>query len=503
MRFFLFFMKTDCLLCVRALNKCFTVLDKLSILKGAGMKKVLLIYTYAVHEKYVGIPSVNNTLFRVPKLGLQYLAAVLMQKGVGVEILDQSIVPFTCGQLVDYCKNGDFYMIGFYTSTLLKKKVISYIKSIRGAGINLPIVVGGPGFFGYKDYLQGGCDIVCHGEGEKTILEILNFYKGDRKIEAVKGISYVKDGKIFVNPPQDTIMNLDELPFPYRKADEIYKYYNYHIFGMRQPYTTMLASRGCRGLCTFCASANIWGRHIRRRSPENIIDEVDFLVKKMGIRYIGFQDDTFTIDFDWVERICELLIKRRYDLYFSCISNVLDFKKNKEKKLDLLKKAGCNCIFFGLQAVNKQIIKNIKRSTSEPEDLVSTVQIARKKGILTFVSFIFGLPEESIISIKEDIDYVIKTKPNIAQFCILAPLEGSELFQQYRDGQICKVSSQELKKWRLRGFIRFYFDPKILWNNLTYIFTKNPRWLCKGIWVISYPFIMIKNFLLKKELNQN
>ncbi len=470
-------------------------------IEGADMKKVLLIYTNTMHEKCTGVP-LNYGICSVPKLGLQYLAAVLMQRGIEVEILDQSINPFTCRQLVDYCKSGDFYMIGFYTSTFLKNKVISYIKSIRAAGINLPIVVGGPGFFGYEDYLQGGGNIVCHGEGEKTILDILNFLKGDKRIDTVKGISYMKDGKIFVNPPQDPIMNLDEIPFPYRKIEEINKYYEYHIFGMRQPYASMLTSRGCRGACTFCSSPNIWGRFIRRRSPENVIEEIDFLVKSAGVRYISFKDDTFTIDFDWVEKVCELLMKKRYDLYFSCHSNILDFKNNKEKKLDLLKKAGCNSILFGLQTVNKQILKNIKKSINEPEDLFSTVQIARKKGILTMITFIFGLPDESIISIKENIDYAIKTKPNLAQFNILAPLEGSEIFQQYRDGKICEVSPQELAKWRLIGFIRFHFDPKILWINLIYLFTKNPRWFCKGIVTLIYPFIMAKNFILKKECSQ-
>lgn len=451
--------------------------------------KAILIYLSQEDADYLISGRLEYGMKRVPKLGFMYLAAVLEREDIYTVIRDQTLEPFTIDELLDDLQNNKYLFVGFYSATALKQKVINYIRAIKNTLITVPIVIGGPGFYSADDYLNAGCDIVCRGEGEITILQIVEYLKNKRHITAIKGINYKINGKILNTPPQGLIENLDELPMPQRKRDEtLTDYYDFHIFNMRIPFTTMLASRGCPYVCTYCSSCNIWGNHFRCRTPENVISEIDYCVEKLGIRYIGFRDDLFGFNYDWVNEFCTLLIKKRHDILWSCMVHPFSFRQERYKLLKLLKKAGCDLLIFGLQSAHPQILKNIRRNPKEPIELLQTIKIAKSYDISTVVEFIFGLPGDTEETINTSINYALKIKPHYAQFNALSILEGSEMERQFRNGGVCKFSDDEIRIWCRYAGRRFYANSNIIMQDMIHILKKNPLWFFKISRYLPYLF---------------
>lgn len=113
-------------------------------------------------------------------------------------------------------------------------------------------------------------DFLCHGEGERTVMQIAMYLDGKLSKKELKGVTYQEQGKLVTTPPQEMIEDLDEIPFPDRSKLEIDDYHERYNFNSRKPFATILTSRGCPMSCTYCASPAFWGRKVRRRSVENV-----------------------------------------------------------------------------------------------------------------------------------------------------------------------------------------------------------------------------------------
>ncbi len=463
--------------------------------------KALLVYLSQEDADYLISGKLEYGMKRVPKLGFMYLASALKKEGIDTVIKDQSLNSFSLNMLLNELQNNGYLFVGFYSATALKEKLIHYIKEVKKTLPGIPVLVGGPGFYSAKDYLDAGCDIVCKGEGEKTILEIAEYLYKKRPIASVKGISYKFDGKILDTPPQVLIENLDELPFPRREADEtLTDYYDFHIFNMRTPYTTMITSRGCPYVCTYCTSTNAWGNRIRLRSPENVISEIAYCAEELGIRYIGFRDDLFGFNYEWLNEFCNLLIKNRYNVIWSCMVHPFSFRKNRQEILKLLKKAGCDLLIFGLQSAHPQILKNIRRNRNEPEELSKTIKLAKSLGISTVAEFIFGLPGETSETINTSINYSLRIKPHYAQFNALSVLEGSQMEKDFLNKKICDFSDNEVRKWCSYASRRFYANIGIILQDAIHILKKNPLWFFRIIRYFLYVFSYLGFY---SRLNKN
>ncbi len=275
------------------------------------MKKILLIdiamdYNCSDADKTLKY----DYLKRKPKLGLQYLCSVLEKNSYSCEIIDQQVSLFSLKGLINkITEDKGLFFIGFYSHSLIKDKLVNYIKKIKEVS-SLPIIVGGPGSIHGSEFLNAGCDIVVHGEGEKTVLEIAGYLRGDIAIERIKGVSFKQNKEIINTGFPDLIENIDEIPFPNRDKIPIRSYYDNYILAAKYPYATMITSRGCPYRCIFCNSPDIWQRRYRVRSVENVIKEVDLLVNRYKIRYIAFLDDIFGLEQEWFKEFCQILINK-------------------------------------------------------------------------------------------------------------------------------------------------------------------------------------------------
>jgi coproporphyrinogen III oxidase-like Fe-S oxidoreductase len=140
--------------------------------------------------------------------------------------------------------------------------------------------------------------------------------------------------------------------------------------------------------------------------------------------------------------------------------------------------AGCDTLSFGLQLANPEMLKNIKRYPEEPAELEKTIKLVKKKGFLTFVSFIFGLPGETRDTIRDTINYCCRVRPTYVEFYNLDVWEGSEIEAIYKTKEnVCEISKEELDKWCRYAAKKFYRHPRQLMDIMKIIITRNPYWL--------------------------
>ena len=459
------------------------------------ISKMAFIYLTPTSGEFQITNDLGYDIVRRPQLGFQYLCAVLKKINVETDIFDQSISFFNLDWLLEKAKEYD--AVGFYCSDCQEEKVKFYCQKIKEK-YGRPILVGGPSTLVNSTFLDYGCDIVVHGEGEITVQQIVEYYEGRRKIEDVKGISYKRDNKIIEALPQELIENLDELPFPDRSKVDIKFYYDYLLFGMRKPYATMTASRGCIHKCYYCTSCKIWRGRYRRRSVNNVLLEIDEMVKKYNIKYISFQDDIFGITNDWIEDFCKKLNSRPYKIRWMAILHPFSIMKETEKILRLMRKAGCNALSFGLQSAHSEILKNVFRHPDEPNQLKKIVKAANKFGFVTAVSYIFGLPGDTRETVQTTIDYSLKNcGALLASYYTLSVFKGSEIAIRYGDKKICELSKEELIKLTVTASKKFYSRPIALLK-IGYFIIKNPRWFGKVI-INGLPSVLARIGFIKTK----
>lgn len=437
------------------------------------IRKVAFIYLMQGGGEYYVTDDPGYSIQRRPQLGLQYLCAVLEMMGITTTIFDQTVLGLGLQELIE-CLNG-YDIAGFYCSDAQEYAVKDYCERIKEK-LNIPLLVGGPSTYTNSTFLDHGCDIVVHGEGEITIRDIIRYYEGKTRIEDIKGISYKLGDKVMTAPPQELIMNLDTLPFPDRSKVDVHSYYDYFLFGMRKPYVTMMASRGCAYRCSFCTSCNIWEFKYRRRSPDNVIAEIDEVVNAYHVRYIAFQDDIFGIENSWIEEFCGKLIQRPYKIRWMVILHPFIIRKETERILRMMKDAGCDTLSFGLQSAHPQILRNINRHPAEPQQLATTLKIANRLGFATAVGYIFGLPGDTQETVRCTIDYSLRCGSTLANFYILSVLKGSELETKYRGRKVCDLTERELVELSGYASRKFYTRSKTVLS-IAYFIAKNPRWV--------------------------
>lgn len=225
-----------------------------------------------------------------------------------------------------------------------------YIKE----NFNLPVIVGGPQATALEEnfFLQSKCEAVVIGEGEITVLELMKFFiDGIGELKNILGINFLTAEGLHKNPARPLIKNLDDLPFIneycYLEPQNYYRELN------------IMTGRGCPFHCAFCHE----GTHtkaVRLRSVENVLAEIDVYLKNWrdDETYIVFSDDTFTLNFDRLKKICIGLMERRkhYNFTFFCEGHVHTLYK-KPEMIQYLAKAGCERLQLGIEAGTAEILK--------------------------------------------------------------------------------------------------------------------------------------------------
>lgn len=274
-------------------------------------------------------------------------------------------------------------------------------------------------------------DVVIKGEGEATFLSLVKALESKKTLAKVTGITYRQGKKIIQNPPTPFIKNLDELPFPARHLlpMELYDTGD-DPFCLRHPVTAMVTSRGCPGRCVYCSIHAVWGHTWRGRSAQNVVDEIEHLIKDYGIREIHFQDDSMSVDKKRMNQICDEIIKRKLDIKWATPNGVAHWMLDK-RLLKKMKKAGCYRVTFGIESGNPEV----RRWVGKPYSLAQAKELtqdANKIGMWTLATNIIGFPYETREQIEDTIRFAIDSDVDFALFYRLGPRPGTPVYEIFK-----------------------------------------------------------------------
>ena len=439
----------------------------------------------------------------MPPYGLLLIGAMLEKAGHEVALIDREVQFLPDEKVLDRIVAWRPDAVGLSVFTIGSEEGAALARTIKGRFPDLPVIAGGPHVFVAPELLQqAGCfDYLVKGEGEQTIVELIDALSAGAPVDDVDGLSYQKDGAWTDTAPRSPIKDLDTLPQPaFHLLGDISPYHPTPFGYRRLPILPLVTSRGCPFECIFCS--RLWGRNWRAHSADYVIDLANRCVTDFKVKELWFTEDTFAINRQRVVDICEGLIRTQKNLVWSCMTNihVLD-----EELLALMKRAGCWQIQLGLESGDDQVLKFIKKPIQI--GLVrEKVNLINKAGIMPRGFFILGHLVDTPETIQRTIDFALSLPLYTAEFHILHLPLGSEarvmaadygqvnydlaLLTGYTESGLSFVAKglteAELLKQRRAAHNRFFLRPKQLLRFLADI--KTPTDL-KRYWLIGQAFL--------------
>lgn len=361
---------------------------------------------------------------RYPLL-LCYVATLLKNKGHKIHYIDSVIQEFNQKKTIQEIAkiSPDLIYIETATSTFNYDKL--FINQLKEKYPQIKIIVAGS-HVTYDPIVamrQAKIDVVIKGEQDYTALNLITAFSKNKPLNKIKGICFRKNGKIINNANAELIKDLDNLPFPDRSLIPHQWYIEGHT--KKKPFTFVMTSRGCPNKCSYCLWPNVYFKHkVRFRSVENIVDEIEWLIKNYNIKEIFFDDDTFNTSKERVKAICKEIINRNIKILWSCSARV---DKIDIEMLNLMKKSGCKLICFGAESASQETLNKIHKGITV-EQIKSAVKLTKEVKIITHLNFMFGFPWETEQDIKDTINFALELNPDTVQFSLVFPHPGSKMF---------------------------------------------------------------------------
>lgn len=408
------------------------------------IKKVLFFTPPAVTFKD------NLDINPLPPLGLAYLGSVLERAGIETKIVD-------C--LVEGWENraelgGNIMRVGLGFDTIEKlirdfspdivgvnnlftrqrenaHKIYAMAKKVSK---DIIVVAGGahPTVLPENVLSDENVDYVVLGEGETTFPDLIGFIEGRAGISSLDGVGLRAGGVVKIIPKKRFISDLDAIPFPARHLLNMEKYFGLEAsHGARKcrKFSPIITSRGCPVGCTFCSAHCVWGRPFRKRSPMNIIKEMEEMKDRYGIEELMFEDDNVTLDVKRAEEIFDLMIERKLGFKWDTPNGTSAFALS-ERLIDKMKEAGCYRLNIAVESGNKEVLKNIIKKPVDLDKVARLVQHAKKIGLETNIFLIIGLPGETLNQMWDSYKFAKRLGLYNPFVSVATPYPGSELYEQ-------------------------------------------------------------------------
>ena len=357
-----------------------------------------------------------------PPLGVLYLSAYLKQRGLNVGIFDGTFR--TLQDFEDTVQRDRPPLVGIAVNMMTKRNALRMIAAGKRAGAR--VVVGGPDPpYHAESYLQAGADVVVIGEGEQTLEALV----GGSDLADIPGIVFRGDGGAIVRTGARALMpNLDELPFPDRSAIDIPRYLNAWRSRHGVGVVSLITARGCPYTCTWC-SRSVFGETHRRRSPENVADEVEAIVDRYHPERLWYADDVFGIHRGWTLKYAAELERRKLRLPFECISRA---ERIDDDVADALVSLGCFRVWIGSESGSQRVLDAMKRKV-RVEQVRETAARLKRRGIEVGMFIMFGFDGESTTDLRETVDHLKQTRPDIFLTTVSYPIKGTPYYDQVKD----------------------------------------------------------------------
>mgnify|MGYP001772637396 CR=1 FL=1 len=368
---------------------------------------------------------------RSPPLGLAYIGAVLESAGHEVMILDAPTLGLGVEEAAREVLSWRPDVVGISAVTPTVKGGYRLACAIKGRAPDLPVVMGGQHVsFMFEEALSTGCvDYVAIGEGERTMLELVEALGRGGDVSSVDGLALPGPR---LTRPRRPIDNLDELPEPARHLLPMDKY---TVFDKPVKIIHVIASRGCPYGCIYCSTSYYWGRRYRIRSAKLVADEIEKATQKYGTNIVVFADDELTLSHKWVNEFLNELESRRLDISWTCGTRVSSVNRD---ILSRMKSKGCNIIYYGVESYNDEDLQRIRKkiTTGQVQD---AVRATKEVGMEVAGSFVLGFPWQRVDDVKNTVKFAERLNLDYAQFTVATPYPGTPLYQEALDEGLIEV----------------------------------------------------------------
>jgi len=303
---------------------------------------------------------------------------------------------------------------------------LEIMKAAKAAGART--VMGGvhPSFM-WREALEaegGSVDFVVLGEGEQTLVELLEAIGGGGDLSRVKGIAYRDDGRAVATPGRARLPNLDALPMAWDLLD--WPNYTYFVYpGSR--LAAVSTSRGCMFGCTFCSQQRFWEKSWRGRCPESVVEELSLLRERYGVDVVLLTDEYPTPDARRWERLLDLIIERDLGQKLLLETRVDDIVRD-ERVLHKYVAAGVAHVYVGVEATDQETLDLVNKSASV-EMGRKALELLHRHGIVSETSFVLGFPDETPEKIKSTLALAKEYDPDNAHFLAITPWPYAELWR--------------------------------------------------------------------------
>jgi len=385
---------------------------------------VLLTHAYFLEED----PLERVVMKPYPPLGLLYISSHLKAQGFDVEVMDAT-----------FSNRRDFEqhltdrrppVIGIYVTLMTRQNALWAIQIAKHIGAR--VVLGGPEPINYcEEYLTQGADVIVAGEGETALEKLIPLLRDGhmQALGSIPGIAYRNENnKIQHTAPGTQIRDLDAQPFPDREAIDLGKYLDTWQAHHGKRTVSLVTARGCPYTCKWC-SHSVYGFSHRRRSPQNVADEVELIRDRYDPDEVWYADDVFTISKPWLESYAAELARRDIRIPFETITRE---DRLDERTVKTLASMGCYRIWIGAESGSQRILDAMSRRTDVAR-LRQMIQLLQRHGIRAGTFIMVGYDGETWRDIDETSRHLNAALPDDLLTTLSYPIKGTPYFEQVKD----------------------------------------------------------------------
>ncbi len=424
-----------------------------------------------------------------PPLGLAYLAARLRQRlGVTPLLIDTTFSKDPLGMIESALSAERFDLVGISAMVTMADDALIVARLVKQLQPQAMLIMGGPHptVLPERVLADPAVDAVAVGEGEDLLADIVE----QGSLDNIPGL-WTKDGDKLIEPAaRAPIPDLDEQAFPALDLLPMDQYLaSWFQLDTIQPGlkgTSVLATRGCPFACSYCQPTldRLFGKKLRKRSPANLADELEWLIEQFGINAFLFADDTFIADKKWVRSFCKELKERELGLIWGC--NVRADLADREL-FQVMYEVGLRKVYVGIESFSDTVRYEIFNKKIDRQQIARAVDAARQEKINIQGYFMLGAPTETRQDVINTMRYARSLDIDDATFNITTPLPGTYLFDKFREQVTVepeqmdyykqlsfkpegRVDQAFLNRARVGAYVWFYLRPFRLWHMLGLIF---------------------------------
>lgn len=380
-------------------------------------------------------------------------------------------------------------LIGFSVFTLNYQRMVLLAREIKRLDKSIPIIFGGihPTSVPERVMAQEAIDMVCVGEGEYALLELLESMEKGEERSDIQNIWFKREGEVIKNPCRPLVADLDRLPFP--DKDLFYQVYPGFI---KDDYYA-LSSRGCPFACTYCANSILHqvnrglGQLVRRRSPENMVAELAWAKKRYSPKQVTFVDDVFVQSVEWLEKFVPLY-KKEIGLPYVVLTHP---RFVTPRIAQLLADSGCFLLMLGLQSASEEIRTKILNRFETNQEVSRAAKVCHQVGLKFSIDHIFNIPYEGLKEYEEAIRLYAELKPAVIHSYWLQYFPRAKIVDIGVEAGVIKASQiEEIEEgrtstsWVVGVGGTDTFSPELIYTNFQFFFTLLPilpEWLVTKI----------------------